>query len=304
MNIYFVLALFFIGIASVLFFLMYLIIPRKTTAQERLESFIPQVEEVSLTEKSYTHWQGFLAGIGKRIPLGSQYEGKYGKYLVAAGYRKNKVVILLGGKILLAVILPAVYLLLYGFPIEEDRNMRMLISLILAIVGFLVPSYWLTNKLKKRQTTIFHDLPDVLDLMTICVEAGISLDAAMIKVSDDDEFKKSPLVTEMKIAVQETRAGKPRIEALRDMGERAMVADLKSFAAMLIQTEKLGTSLAQSMRVFSDTLRTIRKQVAEEAAAKVSVKLLFPLVFFIFPALLVVILGPAMIRIMKTFGEM
>lgn len=304
MNIYFVLALFFTGIASVLFFLMYLLIPKKTTAQERLEAFIPQAEEVSLMEKSYTPWQSFLAGIGKRIPIGPQYEGKYGKYLVAAGLRKNKVVIFIGAKIFLAVILPVVYLFLYGLPIEKDQNLRMLISLIFAVIGFLVPSYWLTNKVKKRQMTIFHDLPDVLDLMTICVEAGISLDAAMIKVSEDSEFRKSPLITEMKIAVQETRAGKPRIEALRDMGERAMVDDLKSFAAMLIQTEKLGTSLAQAMRVFSDTLRTIRRQVAEEAAAKVAVKLLFPLVFFIFPALLVVILGPGMIRIIKTLGEM
>ncbi|MBU2578388.1 type II secretion system F family protein, partial [Patescibacteria group bacterium] len=168
---------------------------------------------------------------------------------------------------------------------------------------FLIPSLWLSNKVKKRQLQIFHDLPDLLDLMTVCVEAGLSMDAAMIKVNEDQQFKKSPLASEMKIAIQETRAGKPRLEALRDMGERAKVDDLKDFAAMLIQTERLGTSLAQSLRVFSDSLRTVRRQRAEEAAAKTAVKLLFPLVFLIFPALLLVILGPGIIRIMKLFAE-
>jgi tight adherence protein C len=158
--------------------------------------------------------------------------------------------------------------------------------------------------MQKRQLRIFHDLPDLLDLMTVCVEAGLSMDASMIKVCEDQQFRKGPLAREINIAVQETRAGKPRLEALRDMGERTMVDDLKSFAAMLIQTEKLGTSLAQSLRVFSDSLRTIRRQRAEEAAAKTAVKLVFPLVFFIFPAILVVILGPGMLRISRFFTEM
>jgi tight adherence protein C len=181
--------------------------------------------------------------------------------------------------------------------------MRILITLILAIVGYLFPTFWLRNRLQKRQTKIFHDLPDLLDLMTICVEAGLSLDSAMIKVCDDQQFKKSPLATEIRIATNETRAGKQRLEALRDIGERTMVDDLKSFAAMLVQTEKLGTSLAQSLRIFSDSLRTLRRQLAEEAAAKTSIKLVFPLVFFIFPAILVVILGPALIRLSRLFAE-
>ena len=108
----------------------------------------------------------------------------------------------------------------------------------------------------------------------------------------------------MRIAINETRTGKPRLDALRDMGERTMVDDLKSFAAMLVQTEKLGTSLGESLRIFSDSLRTIRRQIAEEAAAKTAVKLIFPLVFFIFPAILIVILGPGMIRIARLFSEL
>jgi tight adherence protein C len=125
----------------------------------------------------------------------------------------------------------------------------------------------------------------------------------MVRVCEDALFKKSPLIREMNIALQETRAGKPRLESLRDMGERAMEDDLKAFASMLVQTERLGTSLAQALRVHSDSLRTVRRQLAEEQAAKIPVKLLFPLVFFIFPALLFVILGPAVIRVLRFLNE-
>ena len=209
----------------------------------------------------------------------------------------------MGFKIVLTIALPAAYLIFYGIPAEKDFTTKVLFTVALTIIGFLAPTFWLRYKVNKRQLTIFHDLPDLLDLMTVCVEAGLSMDAAMIKINEDEHFRKSPLAKEMKIAIQETRAGKPRLEALRDMGERTMVSDLRDFAAMLIQTEKLGTSLAVSLRVFSDSLRTIRRQQAEEAAAKTAVKLIFPLAFFIFPALLLVILGPAAIRIMKLFGS-
>jgi tight adherence protein C len=268
-----------------------------------MESLTSYTEEIILLEKPPTAWQKFLGRLGKNVPLRPQDYGKYQKMLVAAGIKKERIGIFMGSKILLAIILPSAYLISYGIPIETNYTTKMLLSVALAIVGFLVPSYWLKNKLSKRQTSIFHDLPDVLDLMTVCVEAGLSMDAAMIKVCEDEQFKKSHLAREMRIAIQETRAGKPRLEALRDMGERSMVDDLKAFAAMLIQTERLGTSLAQSLRVFADSLRTIRRQRAEEAAAKTAVKLIFPLVFFIFPALLVVILGPGILRIMKFFTE-
>jgi tight adherence protein C len=192
----------------------------------------------------------------------------------------------------------------YGIPVEKDMTMKVLTVVGLIIVGFLIPTFWLRRKVQKRQLSIFHDLPDLLDLMTVCVEAGLSMDAAMIKVYEDEQFQRSPLSRELRIATQETRAGKPRLEALRDMGERTMVEDLKAFAAMLIQTEKLGTSLAQALRVYSDSLRTIRRQIAEEAAAKTTIKLLFPLIIFIFPALLFVILGPSVIRVMRLFGSL
>ena len=303
MPLFAIVTLVFLGIASVLFSLFYLLVPKKTVLEERIESLTPYKEEFTILERPLTAWQKFLGRLGKKIPLRPQDYGKYMKLLVAAGIKKERITVFMGFKMLLTLILPAAYLIFYGIPVEKDYATKILFTAGLAILGFLIPTFWLKNRLNKRQIRIFHDLPDMLDLMTVCVEAGLSMDAAMIKVCEDEQFKKSPLANEIKIATQETRAGKPRLDALRDMGERAMVDDLKSFAAMLIQTERLGTSLAHSLRVFSDSLRTIRRQKAEEAAAKTSVKLIFPLVFFIFPALLVVILGPAVLRIMKFFTE-
>jgi len=297
-------ALVFIGITSLLIFVIYLLTPKKSILEERLESLAStQPEVLTMFDKPPTSFQKFLGNLGANVPLRVQDYGKYVKMLVAAGIRKERVPVFLGVKILLAIILPALYLILYGIPVEKDNTMRILLVLFFAILGFLLPTYWVRRKAKKRKEDIFHDLPDVLDLMTVCVESGLSMDGSMVRICDEPFFKKSPLVREMNIAIQETRAGKPRIEALRDMGERAQVDDLKSFGAMLVQTERLGTSLAQSLRVHSDSLRTIRRQRAEEAAAKLPVKLLFPLVFLIFPALLVIILGPAVLRIIKMFGE-
>ena len=295
--------LFFIGMAGLLLFLIYAAYPKKSLVQERIEGMQPRVEPVRVFEQAPTKWQVFLGRLGKKVPMRPEDYGKYQKMLLASGIKPDKIAVFMGTKLFLTICLPLAYLVFYGIPVEKVFTVRILVTLALAIVGYLLPTFWLRNRLKARQTRIFHDLPDLLDLMTICVEAGLSLDSAMIKVCEDQQFKKSPLATEIRIATNETRAGKPRLEALRDIGERTMVDDLKSFAAMLVQTEKLGTSLGQSLRIFSDSLRTIRRQMAEEAAAKTAIKLVFPLVFFIFPAILVVILGPGIIRLAKLFAE-
>jgi tight adherence protein C len=298
-------ALAFIAIASVLLYIIYLALPRKTVVEERIDSMTPAyADEMIFAERRPTRWQIFLGRLGANIPMRTEDLGKYQRMFIAAGMKHERLPIFMGVKILMTIALPVGYLLLYGIPIEKDPVIRVLMAIGLAIAGIWIPNFWLRYKVNTRRTQIFHDLPDLLDLMTVCVEAGLSMDAAMIKVSDDEQFKKTALVRELRIALQETRAGKPRLEALRDMGERAMVDDLKAFAAMLIQTERLGTSLAQSLRIFSDSLRTERRQIAEEAAAKTTIKLMFPLVFCIFPALLVVILGPAILRIMAFLKDL
>jgi tight adherence protein C len=298
------LLLIFVAVALLSFIIIYLLIPKKTEIAVRLEGLRTTTETMTLFEKPITPIQRFLGRLGAQVPIPLKDQGKYMRMLVAGNIKKERLLIFLGSKLGLAVILPTLYIFLYGFPVEKDPTMRLLFTGIFAIVGYLIPSVWLTRKVKKRQLQLFLDLPDVLDLMMVCVESGLSMEAAMVKVTGDPLFRKSPLIDEMQIALRETRAGKPRVDSLRDMGERTMVSDLKAFAAMLIQTERLGTSLVQALRVHADSLRKIRSQQAEEAASKIAIKLLFPLVFFIFPALLVVILGPAILRIMRLFAHL
>jgi tight adherence protein C len=291
----------FVGTALVLFLLMYILMPGKTILKERIEGMAHEVEPAYL-ERPPSGFEKFLANLGGRVPLNPRDYGKYMKSLVAAGYRGEMIPVFLGTKLLLMAALPAAYVF-YGIQVGQELTMIMIAAAAIAIVGFLMPSYWLSRMVKRRQLRIFHDLPDVLDLLTVCVEAGLSMDAAIVRIAGDRQFSSSPLARELKLATQEVRAGKPREDALRDLGERTMLDDLKSFVAMLIQTERLGTSLADSLRVHSDSLRTVRRQKAEEAAAKTSIKLLFPLVFLIMPALFVVMLMPAILRLIKVFSE-
>jgi tight adherence protein C len=185
----------------------------------------------------------------------------------------------------------------YGNVIGVTNKSIFLMALVAGIVGFLLPDFVLRRKIRKRQEEITDSLPDALDLLVVCVEAGLGLNAAFIKITEEFKLSSPALSEEFDIVNREMVAGKPRQEALRALTERTGVEDVKSLVAMLIQTEKLGTSLAQSLRVHSDSLRMRRRQKAEEAAAKTTIKLVFPLVFLMFPALFIVILGPGVIKI-------
>ena len=165
-------------------------------------------------------------------------------------------------------------------------------------VGYLLPDMWLTWRVSVRQRKLRKALPDALDLLVICVEAGLGLDQALMKVSQDMKIAHPELSEELQFVNLEMRIGKTRIDALRELARRTGLDDIKSLVAMLIQTERFGTSIAQSLRVYSDDMRLKRRQRAEEMSAKTSVKMVPALVFFIFPALMVVILGPAIITLM------
>ena len=160
-----------------------------------------------------------------------------------------------------------------------------------ALAGFLLPEAWLVWRVHARQRRLQLSLPDGLDLLVICVEAGLGLDQALLRVSQELRITHTELCDELQLVNTEMRVGKTRIDALRELARRTGLDDLKSLAAMLIQTERFGTSIAQSLRVHSDDLRTKRRQRAEEMSAKTTVKMVPPLVFFIFPALMVVILA-------------
>lgn len=294
----------FISVALLSSAILYPLLMKRSVVQQRLDRLAPQRETSSRTTltREKTPIQIFLAKLGNYLPIAPKEHSKYTQYLIAAGYHKESLFIFLGCKLVLAILLPALLILLFALPKGLVLNVQMLLlEISLLISGFLLPSFWLQRQVKNRMTEIFHSLPDILDLLTICVEAGVSIDAALVKTTENPQFKGNPLADELKQVSMEIRAGKMRSEALRDMADRTMVDDIKSFVTMLIQTERFGTSLSQALRVHSDSLRTKRRQIAEEAAAKTAIKMLFPLAFFVFPAMLVVILGPAVISISKAF---
>ncbi len=199
--------------------------------------------------------------------------------------------------------LPVVLVVLavaYGMSSGVTNKAIFFLVLVAGIAGFLLPDFLLRWKIRKRQEEVTDALPDGLDLLVVCVEAGLGLNAAFIKITEEFKLSSPALSEEFDIVNREMVAGKPRQEALRALTERTGVEDVKSLVAMLIQTEKLGTSLAQSLRVHSDSLRMRRRQKAEETAAKTTIKLVFPLVFLMFPALFIVILGPGVIQIINT----
>jgi tight adherence protein C len=297
-------AFIFVSVILIVAAILYPLLSKRSVVQERLDKMATVAEPtpiISLSAKK-AQWQNLLSRIGGSFPVASKDQSRYTKMLVAAGYRKETLFIFLGSKLFLAIALPVSFLFFYAFPKGElIQGETLLYAMAFAIFGFILPSFWLGHMVEKRKIEIFHSLPDLLDLLTICVEAGLSIDGALIRVSENPQFKGNPLAEELKIAAMETRAGKPRSEALKDVAERTMVDDVRAFVTMLVQTERFGTSLSLALRVHSDSLRTKRRQVAEEQAAKTAIKIIFPLAFFIFPALMVVLIGPAFIKLAELF---
>jgi tight adherence protein C len=165
--------------------------------------------------------------------------------------------------------------------------------------GYYLPNYVLAKAIRLRQRDIFEDFPDAVDLMTVCMEAGLGTEAALNKVADEIVHKSPQLSEELRLVNLELRAGASRDQALRNLALRTGVDEVQGFVTMIIQAGRFGTSIAQSLRVHSESVRTLRRQRAEETAAKVPLKLLFPLIFCIFPALMLVIMGPAVIQMVR-----
>jgi tight adherence protein C len=240
-----------------------------------------------------------LKRFGAMAPQSRSEMGKLQQRLVTAGYRQHEAVAIFFG-IRLGCAL-AIFALL-ATPIVMKPNLLM--ALLGCGAGYLLPSMALGRMAKKRQHQIRLGLPDALDLMVVSVEAGLGLDQAMQRVGTELDFAHPELSEELRLINLELRAGKARIDALHNFAERTGVDDIISLVAMLVQTDKFGTSVAQSLRVHSDTVRTKRRQRAEEAAAKIGVKMVFPLVFCIFPSIWVVTIGPAIIKFIEVIVPM
>ncbi len=219
--------------------------------------------------------------------------------MVQAGYTSpSAVAIFLGTRFVLSVGLTILVLLaipILGLPVWG----AVLGALWGFAIGWLFPGMVVNSRTRKRQKEMVKALPDALDLLVVCVEAGLGLNQAMVRVAAEIGHVSPVLGEQLELTNLEIRAGTPRDEALRNLGERTGVEDIQSFVGMLIQTDRFGTSIADALRVHADVLRTKRRQRAEEAAAKTAIKMLFPLVFFIFPAMFVVILGPAVIQVIR-----
>jgi tight adherence protein C len=222
--------------------------------------------------------------------------------LITAGYRHPQAPILyLGSKLGCATLLMLGMLLVptrfLGFPVFSALIMYYVLA---GFVGYYLPDYCLRWIISSRKTKILHALPDALDLMVVCVEAGLGLDQAINRVGDEIKFAHLDLSDEFNLLGLELRTGVTRQQALRNLSQRVDLEEFKSLVALLIQTDRFGTSIGQALRVHSDAMKVTRRMKAEEMAAKLPVKLLFPLLFFIFPNLFIAVLGPAVIKIMRT----
>ena len=217
--------------------------------------------------------------------------------LTLAGYRRPEDVETYLSTKLLA---PVVGVLLATFTGAENL---LIYGLVLAGVGFFAPDLFLLYAISKRKMNLSMALPDAMDLLVICMEAGLGMDQAVLRVAEEIELVSPELSEELLIISREQRAGKPRLEAWRSMANRVDLDTVRQFVAMLAQTEKLGTPIARALGQFADSLRTKRLLTAEENAAKTTIKLVFPLVFFIFPAIFVVLLGPAAITLLQGLDQ-
>jgi tight adherence protein C len=259
----------------------------------------PAQDEPKFADRQKERVRDTLANVGKILPAPSTDKATRTQLLmIRAGYRSSEALLAMRG---IKVIVPiALLACVYFFGLY--RINAFFFPLVAFALGYLLPDMLLTWRVSVRQRKLRRGLPDALDLLVICVEAGLGLDQALMKVSQDMKISHAELSEELQFVNLEMRIGKTRIDALRELARRTGLDDIKALVAMLIQTERFGTSVAQSLRVYSDDMRIKRRQRAEEMSAKTSVKMVPALVFFIFPALMVVILGPAIITLMNQLG--
>jgi tight adherence protein C len=257
----------------------------------RIEEFTTDRELDDSAKPKLQSFLAFVKRVGEKAPRSTKELGSLRQRLIQAGYRRDEALTVFFG---IRIVFALAMFMLFSSSILMKPNLSLAIGAL--ALGYLLPGMALARMAKRRAHRIRLSLADMLDLLVVSVEAGLGLDQALSRVGAELAFAYPELSDELRLINLELRAGKPRSEALRNLADRTGVDDLSSLVTMLIQTDKFGTSVAQSLRVYSETLRTKRRQRAEEAAAKTGVKMVFPLVFCIFPAIWVVTIGPAAIK--------
>lgn len=240
-------------------------------------------------------WFSFLEPLGRALPSSEEEGSRQQKRLIMAGYRgKNTLAVFYGARVVVGVTV-VVVLAFLGVP----QDNILLFIVLPFFLGAAIPDLWLKQAIKNRQLQIQLGLPDMTDLAVICVESGMGLDQAFSRISKVLSQSHPALSDELKLYVLQLNAGQTRAQALRNLGERTGVDDMKALTVTLIQADRFGTEVGKTLSVYSETLRTKRRQRAEEHAAQMGVKLLFPLMLFIFPGIFIVVAGPAVIAIMR-----
>jgi tight adherence protein C len=272
----------------------------------RLGKFMARSEESGLEKRG---WLEHIARVVRPLTKLSIPEEGWEKSALRtrfmnAGWRNPSAPALyFASKTVLSLLGPALAAFILALTGSALAGSRMLLVLLtMATLGYYLPNIILTRIAQRRQREIFENVPDALDLLTVCVEAGLSLERALVKVAGEIHIKSLTLAQELQLVLMEMRAGFTKEKALRNFALRTGVDDVDTLVAMLIQSERFGTSVGDSLRVHSENLRNKRRLLAEETAAKIGLKLLFPLIFCIFPTLLMVLLGPAAIQISRTLG--
>lgn len=288
----------FVGVALAMFALGAIWMARDKT-RSRLRHMLGLETEAKpkLGARLQTSIEKAINPAGRLLPPSAKEASQTRRWLIQAGYREPRHARFYFGLRAVMVIVPILAVLGTGL---ERKSPVLLIAA--PALGLVLPRFFLKRRVKARSKRIRLSLPDALDLLVICVEAGLGLDQAMMRVATELKVAHPDLCSELELLGLETRAGVPRAEALRHLADRCGVDDLRALAAVLIQTDRFGTSIAQALRVHSDALRTERRQRAEEAAAKLSIKMLPVLALFVFPAVMVVILGPAAISLIRHLG--
>jgi tight adherence protein C len=289
-----------LGIVLLLgFFLVFLLLGRPSPQSALLAEITDQVYQ-SGSENVRKGWLnterlakpfGWFRGL-----FGGQPAPQLVRRLLLAGYRKPFHADMFTGAKMLCSVIAGLAVALWV------RDNVIFLFLVAVVMAFFLPEFWLNNAIKKRREHIKRSLPDGLDLLAICIEAGLGLDQAIVRVGQEMRLSHPELSEELLQINLEQRAGNPRIGAWRNMADRVDVESVRSFVSMLVQTERFGTPISKSLAAFSDTLRTQRRQRAEELAAKTTIKLVIPLVLFIFPSIFIVTAAPAVITLMKSFG--
>jgi tight adherence protein C len=240
-----------------------------------------------------------LARASKFLPKSPKDLSRLRRRMGRAGYHSVMAPVFYS---LAEILLPIAIFLLCFFLIGSPYGL--LFGGMLALLGYMLPGFWLGHQIELRKKQIRNGLPDALDLLIVCVEAGMGLDQAIAKAAEELQVSHPALSEELTIITTEIRAGKPRMDAFKNFADRTKVDDVRQLVSMLVQTDRFGTSIAQALRTQADVSRTKRRQRAEERAAKLGVKLVFPLVFCLFPAMYVVTLGPAVIKFVRFFAGM